>query len=70
MPGAFPAAVGFTDASWNPTEPAEVDATDASLSEGEVTFLSLTRRVSSRLRVGLCCFGYNVVSGTTSLPDR
>jgi hypothetical protein len=24
----FPAAVGFTDASWNPTEPAEVDATD------------------------------------------
>ena len=25
---AFPAAVGFTDASWNSTEPAEVDATD------------------------------------------
>ncbi len=25
---ALPAAVGFTDASWNPTEPAEVDATD------------------------------------------
>ena len=24
---ALPAAVGFTDASWNPTEPAEVDAT-------------------------------------------
>jgi hypothetical protein len=26
---AFSTAVGFTDASWNPTEPAEVDATDA-----------------------------------------
>ncbi len=26
---AFPAAVGFTDASWNPTELAEVDATAA-----------------------------------------
>ena len=52
MPGALPAAVGFNDASWNPTEPAEVDATDASLSEGEVTFLSLHlgRR---RFR---CCF--------------
>jgi hypothetical protein len=32
----IPAAVGFTDASWNPTKPAEVDATDASLSEGEM----------------------------------
>jgi len=34
---AFPAAVGFTDASWNPTEPAEVDATDASYIAGELT---------------------------------
>jgi hypothetical protein len=33
---AFPAAVGFTDASWNPAEPAEVDATSASLSDSEM----------------------------------
>lgn len=25
----FPSSIGFTDASWNPSEPAEVDATEA-----------------------------------------
>ena len=31
LAGRHPAAVGFTDASWNATVPAEVDASDASL---------------------------------------
>lgn len=39
---AFPAAVGFTDASWNPTEPAEVDPTSASKQLPQVAAVAIT----------------------------
>jgi len=45
---AFPAAVGFTDASWNPTEPAEVDATSASLSHVEMEAVRFDQGRSQR----------------------
>ncbi len=39
---AFPAAVCFTEASWNPTEPAKVDATSASKQVAKLASVSIT----------------------------